>query len=335
MKKSILLSLVMIVSVILIFSVIKLNQSPIQKQTRFLMSTYCSIQIPGKKNVLPFIDSGFLKIEEIDKRFNILDSKSPLYTFNRKASPLYDQEIVDLIERALSICKESNGLFDITVMPLVELWGFYTETYTVPQHGDILKTLPSVDYSTLTVQNDSLIKKDSSVTIDLGGIAKGYALEKAANELTQRGVTSALIDAGGDIYALGTYRDRPWQIGIRHPRKEGFLGVLSLSDYAVVTSGDYERYFEKNGTRYHHIINPKTGYPTKEMMSVTVICKDPVAADAWSTALFAMKPEKALHLVENKPELEALLITAAGKVLCSSGMMNSMELNNGDSVDET
>ena len=298
----------------------------IQKQTRFVMSTYCTIQIPGKKDVIPFIEKAFDRIEEVDKKFNVLSPESTLFRFNQENGVCTDKEICNLVKIALQIGKDSEGSFDITVFPLMKMWGFYNGEYTVPEKKEIDESLTIVGYENVIIRNDTLLKTVSNAAIDLGGIAKGYALKEAVSVLQEAGITSALIDAGGDIFALGTFMGKPWKIGIRKPRGEGIFAELELSDYCVVTSGDYERFFEKYGVVYHHILNPQTGFPARSMISVTVICKDPVRADAWSTALFVMEPQKALHTIENTPDLEAVLITSKGKVLCSSGFNDNLEM---------
>ncbi len=335
MKNKLLLIIIAIGVTLCVFLLIKKYKGPaVQKQTRFVMDTYCTIQIPGDKSVIPFIERSFLRIEEIDKKCNVLNPESPLFDFNKSDGVFTDKEICNLITIALQISRESEGSFDITVYPLLELWGFYSGDYTIPEKIEINETLSRVGYRYLEVSNDTLYKTKDSVAFDLGGIAKGYALQEAVKELQEAGISSALVDAGGDLYALGTFKGRPWKVGIRHPREEGMIGVLEVSDFAVVTSGDYERFFEKDGTKYHHIIDPHSGYPARELMSVTVICKDAVKADAWSTALFVMTPEKALSTVEAIPCLEAVLVTAKGNVRYSSGLADNLEMTNAGPIDD-
>lgn len=335
MKNKLLLITIGICVLLCVFILIKRYKSPaVQKQTRYVMDTYCTIQIPGDKSVIPFIERSFLRIEEIDKKCNVLNPESPLFGCNKSNGVFADKEICNLITIALQISRESEGSFDITVYPLLELWGFYSGDYTIPEKIEINETLSRVGYRYLEVSNDTLYKTKDSVAFDLGGIAKGYALQEAVKELKEAGISSALVDAGGDLYALGTFKERPWKVGIRHPRGEGMIGVLEVSDFAVVTSGDYERFFEKDGTKYHHIIDPHSGYPARELMSVTVICKDAVKADAWSTALFVMTPEKALSTVEAIPYLEAVLVTAKGNVRYSSGLADNLEMTNAGPIDD-
>lgn len=336
MKKKILIIVIITVCLfVTVYITKRYKESQVQKQTRFVMDTYCSIQIPGKKDVIPFIKKAFERIEEIDKKFNVLSPESPLFIFNQKNETIVDKEICDLVSIALQISKDSDGSFDITVYPLLKLWGFYSGNYTVPEKEKIDESLTMVGYENVVTRDDTLLKTDDNVALDLGGIAKGYALKETVKELKKAGVSSALVDLGGDLYALGTHNGKPWKVGIRSPRGEGVIGILEVSDICVVTSGDYERFFEKDGIKYHHIINPKTGYPARDMASVTVICKDAVKADAWATALFVMEPDKVLNTVEETPYLEAVVVTSKGKVLFSSGLKDNVEMSNMEPGDDT
>jgi len=326
-KRVLLLITITICLSVTVYIIKRYRYPEVQKQTRLVMSTYCTIQIPGKKDVIPVIEKAFERIEEIDKKFNVLNPESPLFMFNQGNGVCTDKEILALVHTALQIGRDSEGSFDISVHPLMKMWGFYSGEYKIPEKEEIDELLTIVGYENVIIRNDTLLKTFSNTAIDLGGIAKGYALREAVSILQKSCITSALIDAGGDIYALGTFRGKPWKIGIRKPRGDGIFADLELSDYGVVTSGDYERFFEKEGIVYHHILNPKTGFPARSMTSVTVICKDPVRADAWSTALFVMEPQQALHTIEKTPDLEAVLITSEGKVLCSSGLTDNVEIS--------
>ncbi len=305
---------------ILVVALVHANQKTdaLQSRTRFLMDTYCTIQIPGGIEVLNIIDTAFDRMAEVQRTFDSLDPKSPIHAFNDDNVTITDSEIVALIKTALDVGDESGGAFDITVFPLLDLWGFFGETPAVPDREKIDELLKSVDYRHLAITAGTLVKGDAHVKIDLGGIAKGYAIGEAVAVLKKAGITSALVDAGGDIYALGTNKGKPWKIGIRNPRGEGTVGVLELTDCAVVTSGDYERYFEKDGKRYHHILDPKTGYSAEGITSVTVVTNNPVLADAWSTALFVMGKEKGRELMERNKSLKVLMITQDGEFISSN-----------------
>jgi len=296
----------------------------VQKQTRFLMDTYVTIQVPGDAQAIKTIEKAFDRMEEVDRKFNVLNAESPLYRFNHENVPITDPEILALLETSLEVSSESGGAFDITVYPLVDLWGFFRGAPAVPAQADIALGLKKVGWRELRIENGVLTKPKSDVEIDLGGIAKGYAVGEAVKVLKGAGVTSALVDAGGDIFAIGELRGKPWKVGIRNPRGEGVIGVLDVSDLTVVTSGDYERFFEKDGVRYHHILDPVSGYPASGLMSVTVICDDAVRADGLSTALFVMGAEKGMELVERLDGVEAIMVTKDQKILTSPGLKGSM-----------
>jgi len=162
----------------------------------------------------------------------------------------------------------------------------------------------------------------------LGGIAKGYAVDEAVGILKQEGIQSALVDFGGDIYALGNFRNRPWNVGIRNPRGKGEVGGFELSDLSTATSGDYERFFEEKGVRYHHILDPKTGYPARGLRSATVISSDATLADAWSTAAFVLGRKTFLPLVDKTPGLRgAVLIALDGTITTSSNLKGHFKKN--------
>lgn len=308
-------------SLILLFGLTGCHREiPIQKQTRFLMDTYVTIQIPGDTGQLKVIEKAFQRIEEIDQKFNILDPSNPLYAFNMNNQTITDSEIVYLIHKALEVSAQTKGAFDITVYPLVKLWGFFGDSPALPADAAIQKLIKYVGYRQLVSTENGISKKNSHVQIDLGGIAKGYAVSEAVKVIKAEGVESALIDAGGDIYALGQLNGHPWKVGIRNPRGEGVIGAFDISDLAVVTSGDYERFFMKDGIRYHHILDPKTGYPARGVASVTIITADATLADALSTAVFVMGKDRGMAFIEGSDTIEGVIILNSGEIFSSSGL---------------
>ena len=286
------------------------------KRTRFLMDTFCTIKVPvSEQNIEKAIESAFDRMEEVDKKFNCVNPQSQLYAFNENGIPITDTEIVELIKTALKICDESEGAFDITVEPLVKLWGFFSDNPHVPAKQEIAETLKRVNYKFIRVNDNRVTKERDDVHIDLGAIAKGYSINRCVEELKVQGIKSALIEAGGQVYAFGTIKGGPWKVGVRNPRKSGIIAGLSLdNDTGISTSGDYERYVEENGQRYHHILDPKTGYSAIGVMSLSVIMQDPTLADGYSTALFVMGAEKAMKFVESRPDMDLIIVTADGKI---------------------
>lgn len=298
----------------------------VEKETRFMMDTYVTIYAVGPKRLTSrAINLALDRMQEIDTKFNCLNPKSPIYAFNHQGKPISDQEILDLIQLALQVSQESDGAFDITVAPLVELWGFYGKSPHLPPDQEIRESLNKVGYGHLFFRNGTLVKDDTDTRIDLGGIAKGYALTQASKALKSEGVTSALIDAGGDVYALGRKGNKLWKVGIKDPRGEGVLGYVEVEDLAVMGSGDYERFFIQDGKRYHHIFNPKTGYPTEGVIAVTIIYNDPLLAQPWTKIPFVWGAKKGLEFLENIPGMEAIVITNSGETLYSSGLKHALK----------
>lgn len=292
---------------------------PVRKRTQLLMRTECTIQVPGSAVVDAAIDKAFARMAEINVAFNPRNPESPLYTFYRDGAPVSDPDILAVVRTALEIGVASDGAFDITVFPLVQTWGFDSDSPRRPDKAKLKDAVRRVGPDCLTLENGEMRRLADGVGVDLGGIAKGYAVAEAARVLREEGITSALIDAGGDLYAMGNHYGKPWKIGIRDPKGPGLIETLDLVDSAVATSGDYERFFEEDGRKYHHILNPKTGLPAQGLSSVTIVGNDPVLADGYATAVLAMGTEKGMRLIEKTPGIEGLLITGEGNVLRSSG----------------
>lgn len=327
MKKTIIVGIwALLIAAVFGCAKFKHKEPEVIKRTRFLMDTYCTIQVPGKaEEVDKIIDKAFNRMEEIDQKFNCLNPKSPLYQFNNNRIPIVDSELIQLIKVACKISEETDGAFDITVEPLVNLWGFYTENPSLPAKDDIQKCLKKIGYKHLVLKDKKVTSDNTRVMIDLGGIAKGYSIQEAVKILKNHGIKSALIEAGGQVHAFGKLGDKLWKIGVCNPRSEGIIAGLAVTDETgISTSGDYERFFEKDGVRYCHILDPQTGYPSRGTMSISVITDDPILADTWSTALFVMGPEKAVQLTKNKPEMDIILINSSGKIYHSAGLIDKL-----------
>lgn len=295
----------------------------LEKDVRLMMDTYVSIYAIGPAKITkPAIDQAFRRMEQIEAKFSIQNPKSPLYAFNHDGKPVSDKEILHVVQTALEISEKTGGAFDITVCPIVEAWGFYNEAPKLPPDSDIREAMKNVGYRYLQIHDGILEKTKPGVRIDLGGIAKGYSVGEAAKVLKASGVKSALIDAGGDVYAMGMKGGSPWKVGIRETRSDGLIGYLEAEDIAVIGSGDYERFFIKDGRRYHHIFNPATGYPTEGLSGITIIYSDPMIAQAWAKVPFVLGPEKGLEALRKILGMEVLMVTDSGEKLFSSGLKN-------------
>lgn len=301
----------------------------LEKQTRFMMDTYVTIYAIGPKHITkPAINAAFKRMKEIEEKMNPINENSLLYKFNKKSEPIYDKEIIKLVKLAVDVSIATEGAFDITSFPLSDLWGFssYSEKKpTLPSKSQIRQVLKNIGYKYLIINDDVIEKDNKNIAIDLGAIAKGYALEQAAEVLKTKNVKMALIDAGGDIYALGRKIEGPWQIGIKAPREEGLLGYLEVEDVSVMGSGDYERFFLQEGKRYHHIFDLKTGYPADQLISITVVYHNPVLADCLATALFVMGPVKGIEFAEAMKGLEVIMVTGDQNIITSSGLKSAIK----------
>lgn len=308
-------------SLLLLFLIYSLNTpQPMQKRTRFMMDTFCTISVPGSPKVIPHIEAALDRMQVIDNKFNVNFPGSPLYRFANTNTPITDNEVVSVINQALDVCKKSNGAKDITLYPLSKLWGFYSPNPHLPAPNDIQETLKHIGYKNLAVTPGMITKTRTDIAIDLGSIAKGYAISQAAEILRKGGIKSAIIDGGGQIYVMGLYNGKPWKIGIKHPRNDGFIGRLEVSDMSIATSGDYERFFIQDGQRYHHLMDARTGYPAKGVMSATVMNPDPTVADNLTSAVFVLGPERGMALIKSFPKTESVVMTTDGNLHYSDGL---------------
>jgi thiamine biosynthesis lipoprotein len=230
--------------------------------------------------------------------------------FSPEADDLSSPLVLELFRRARRVSEDSGGAFDVTVKPLSRLWGFSHNSTYVPTAEELAQALRLVGQDRVRDEGSRLVLP-AGMGFDWGGIAKGLAVDRAARELKAQGITRGFINAGGDLYCWGLNPEgRPWQVGVRHPRTDGLLGVLSLSESGAATSGDYQRYFEVEGVRYHHIFDPKTGLPARGKRSVTVVGPETVVCDALSTALFVSPaPER---ILEKYPAYGAILVDDRG-----------------------
>ena len=234
------------------------------------------------------------------------------------------------IQRAFEEIKKINSLMndynprsevDITVGPLVRLWQRMGIKKRLPTSRELMDALSLVGYKYVKVKDDRVSLEKKGMRIDLGGIAKGYAVDKAIKVLKREGVKDALVNAGGDMYCMGNGPHGRWRIGVQHPRKDrDIVDILEVTDKAVATSGDYRRYYIIQGKRFGHIINPSTGWTVQNNpMSVTIIAPDCTSADALATGIFVLGPEKGIELIENLPGIEGIIISKGMKMVKSGG----------------
>lgn len=292
-------------------------QSFSETKSRFMMDTLVEISFTARnKNVNSIMESTFSLIEAYERKFSYYDEESDLWRINHSEqdSVVIDTEFYELLTLAEVFYRKTDGLYDITVGTLTELWDI---DRSEPPPADSIKTaLQHVGFSKISFGADYLIRPPG-LRITLGSIAKGYIIDKAVEYALSEGIEKGHINAGGDIRLFGE-KSKKQLIGIQHPRSiNDIIAVLALRDTAIVTSGDYERYFDYEGRRYHHIINPVVGYPVENMFSVTVIAPNTTLADILSTAVFLMSPEEGIDLVRNISEAECILYYLDGEEIVS------------------
>ena len=301
------------------------SPEPVQG-TFFAMDTMMDFTIYGESGL---IDQSESLIASLESLVSVTDANSELYAINQTGSGTLTGKASSLMEQALEICRRTDGALDLSIYPIVRVWGFTTGSYQVPDEAEIQALLPLVDYR--KIQYDAAtgtVTLPEGMEIDLGSVAKGYAGQLAAQMLREHGVQSALLNLGGNVQTVGTKPDgSPWQIGIKDPQGEDAMMVLSVEDQAVVTSGGYERYFEQDGQTYWHIMDPSTGHPADSgLISVTIVGDEGVVCDGLSTALFVMGLEKAADLWAQSGDFEAVFVTASGEVYITEGLRDRFAL---------
>jgi len=298
-------------------------------RTALVMGTLVEIKAYGDDRELleQGLDAAFAEMVRLEQLFSTHIPKSEVSRLSAADAPLIvSEETATLLGLGLKIAQRSDGAFDMGLGKLKALWGVESDQPQVPEEQSIALALKGIGPDSLQISEQQVRKQTPGLQIDLGGIAKGYAVDRAVEKLRQAGIFSAAVNAGGDIRLLGDRQGQSWRIGIQHPRKAGeIIATLALQNRAVVTSGDYERYFEQEGLRYHHLFDPQTGRPARGCQSVTVVAADAASADALATAAFVLGPQKGLTLLEQMPDVEGFLIAADGSKLATGGLKDILE----------
>lgn len=296
--------------------------------TFFAMDTTMDFRIYGDKSLLQDAQN---VITDLEKKVSVTDSDSEIYKINETGSGTLTGNADTLMQTALDMCRRTDGALDISIYPIVKAWGFTTGNYQVPDENTIQSLLSHVDYTQIQYdESTGNVTIPEGMTIDLGSIAKGYAGELAAQTLRDKGVTSALLNLGGNVQTIGSKPDgSSWTIGIKDPKNpDTAMMGLSVKDQAVVTSGGYERYFEQNGKTYWHIMDPATGHPADSgLLSVTVVGDNGGICDALSTSLFVMGLDKAYDLWSKSDDFEAVFVTDNGDVYITEGLKDKFSLS--------
>lgn len=308
------------------------------ERTRILMDTLVRIEVfdENEEEGRAAIDAAYGEIDRLSKIFSYLLPESEVSRLNRippgepwKASP----ELYTVLERSKYFSNVIPDGFDITIGAVSHLWDFTAEHPTVPQARDVAERLVYVDIGNIRFDEERRVSlADSMVAIDLGGVAKGYSVDRAVEVLQEHGISRALVDAGGDIGLLGRKENnQPWRIGVQHPRDATELfAIIEVDSGSVATSGDYQRFFFQDGQRYHHILDPGTGWPSRECISVTILARETTDADILATGIFVLGPERGLRVVERMEGVEGLILFQRdGQIeyVVSTGLQDKIEFN--------
>lgn len=277
---------------------------------------------------LAAFEAAFDEFDRLDALMSVWKEGSEIEQLNHAAGekpvPI-GRDVLDVLSMARQTSEWTEGKFDVTFGVLSGLWKFdHDLDGTIPARADVVARLPLIDYRQLDVDvaKSTAFLKQKGMRVHLGGIGKGYAVDRAAAILRGRGFNDFMIQSGGDLYVAGQRGDRPWRAGIQDPRgPEGTsFAAMDLTDSAFTTSGDYERFFMKDGRRYHHIIDPDTGEPAHGCRSVTIVARTATLADALDTGIFILGPEKGMALIERLNGVEGVIVTSSNNVLVSSGL---------------
>ena len=308
----------------------------VEKESRiFAMDTVMTLTYHGqdRESGREALEEGVAAVYELEDLLSATAPDSEISALNEAGQAHLSPDTAQLLSAALELCALTGGALDITAYPAVEAWGFTTGEYRVPNQAELEELGDRIDYTRVSLDQESASLPDG-MKLDLGAVAKGYTADRLAKLAQERDITSALLDLGqSTILALGAKPDgSPWRIGIQDPQGEGYLGVLELEGQAMGTSGGYQRYFERDGVRYWHIIDPATAAPARSgLLSVTVVSPSGLACDGLSTALFVMGLERGTQFWRDHPELEfeALFILEDGSLALTSGLKDSFTLAQG------
>ena len=306
-------------------------QQPVERSL-FAMNTYMTFTAYGE-DAQAALQEAEECIQQVEGLWSVTDEDSEIYQANHSGGQpvTVSEETAEIISFALEMAQRTGGALDPTIYPVLTAWGFTTDSKQVPSQQQIAQLLEQVGYDRIRLNGTELTVPDG-MELDLGAVGKGYTADLVTEILRRHGVSSALISLGGNIQAIGSRPDgSDWRLGIRAPWESGNLGVLTVSDAAVVTSGGYENYFDdEQGNIYWHILDPSTGYPADSgLQSVTIVGREGKMCDALSTALFVMGAQSAEQYWRENGGFEMLLVTDSGEILITEGIAENFTLNEG------
>lgn len=305
-------------------------QNESQSKSFFAMDTYMTITAYGE-NAETVLNQAEERVTELEKMWSVTDENSEIYAVNHSdgAAVAVSNETAELLDYSLRISDLTNGALDCTMYPVLTAWGFTTSNYNIPTDTELAGLLKNTGYEKVKLDGN-FVSIPEDMQIDLGAVGKGYTGDLITEALKENGITSALLDLGGNIQTIGTKPNgTQWKLGLRSPFDEGSFATLEVSDCAVITSGGYERYFTgDDGETYWHILDPETGKPAHSgLVSVTIVGKEGRLCDALSTSLFIMGLDKATELWKQSDNFEMVLVSEEGKIYLTEGLEENFSLN--------
>lgn len=308
---------------------------PEASDNAFLMDTLVQMRAHGEMSDLA-VEESMDRIKEIEELMSKTIESSDIYQLNHNPQTKLEinSSTMEVLKRSKEFAVMTEGDFDPTIGALVELWGIGSSDAAVPSEAELETALASTGYQHLNLESNSAEITRPGVKLDLGAIAKGYAADEVKKIVQKHDIEHAFVNLGGNVLVIGNKVDgSPWKIGIQDPRegRGNVMAIVDAIDLTIVTSGNYERYFEENGKLYHHILDPKTGYPSENnLLSVSIISKNSFDADALSTAIYVMGLERGMKFIEEMEDVDVMFITNNLDVYLSSGLNDIVEINDSD-----
>ncbi len=326
----------LITFLIISLSLISCNNKSVSpySESHFALGTVCSITLYEKNKNFDF-DDAFKIIDKLEQKMSPVIKNSEIDQINQNAGiqPIkVSEDTFFVIKEAIKYSEFKNSKFDITIGPLVDLWGIGTDHEGIPDISEIKNILPLINSSKIKLneKDRTVLLLEKGMAIDPGGIAKGYASDIVKDFLINQGFTKGIVNLGGNVLTFGEKAPKvPWKIGIQNPldTRGSYLGTITIGPEAVVTSGIYERFFIQDGKRYHHILDPVTGYPVEnDLLSITIVTARGIEADAYSTVVFSEGLQRGMDLLESKPGIEGIFVTKEKTIYISSGLSASFTL---------
>lgn len=305
------------------------SEEPVS-ENRFLLDTMCAVTVYGMKEeeAKAAIDDAFTLCGEYEDMLSKTVEGSDVYKLNRAKGQFVSvqQETLLLIKEGIKYGKLSGGMFDITIGAVSELWDFRADNPSVPEEGKLKEAVKTVDYRQIEIQGNKVRLENPEAKLDLGGIAKGYIADRMAEVMEEHGAKHATVNLGGNLVAIGEKTENePWKIGIETPYSEGssILGSVELSDATIVTSGVYERYFKQDGKLYHHVLNPKTGYPVDNSLNAVVLVGEKgqsMECDVLGTVCLSLGEKKARELLAGTEGIQAAFVDKSDQITIFNGL---------------